>query len=111
MIEVIDILVRGNRFTERYDTQRIRIKPGDNCLVESPIGIQMAKAVSEARVMKARCITKKLHKIIRPASPRDLDILAQIEELEKKAMSLCLDRIRELKLDMKLVKIVFAFDR
>jgi len=111
MIEIADILVRGNRFADRYETQRIQIKSGDYCLVESQIGIQMGKVVSAPRMMKARCVDKSLLKIIRKASDRDMEILAQIEETEKEAMELCLTRIEEYGLKMKLIKIIFAFDR
>lgn len=111
MIEIVDVLVRGNTFTECYETQRIPLKTGDYCLVESNIGIQMGEIVSRVRVMKARCVHKKLPKIIRKASDNDLDILTKIEELEADASRVCQERIRDLKLEMKLVKVVFAFDR
>jgi len=111
MIEVVDTMVRGNTFSERYDTQRIPIKCGDYCLLESPIGIQMGKIVSDPRVMKARCVDKKLPKIIRRASDNDLDMLTRIEELERDAARFCQSRIAEIGLEMKLVKVLFAFDR
>lgn len=111
MIEVVDVLVRGEKFTERYDTQRIRVAPGDYCLVESEIGLQIGKIISSSRMMKARCVDENLPKIIRKASDSDLEIMAKLENLEIEARQFCLERIREMKMDMKLIKVVFAFDR
>ncbi|HPQ40968.1 MAG TPA: stage 0 sporulation family protein [bacterium] len=111
MIETVEILVRGNTFTELHDTQRIPLKAGDFCMVESPIGIQMGKVISDTRVMKARCVEKKLPKVIRKASDNDLEILKSIEDLEADATRFCQQRLQELGLAMKLVKVIFAFDR
>lgn len=111
MIEVVDILVRGETFSIRYDTQRIPLKPGDSCLVESLIGIQMGTVISKARMVKARCAGDHLSKVLRRASAADLDILRQLQELEKDAHRICVQKIQSYRLEMKLVKVMFAFDR
>ncbi|MBN1297925.1 stage 0 sporulation family protein, partial [bacterium] len=111
MIQIVEVLIRGDTFTDQYDTQRIPIKPGEYCIVETSIGIQIGRVLSESRVVKARCVEEALPKVIRKASESDLEILNRIEIQEKEAAAYCRARIRELTLDMKLVKVIFTFDR
>ncbi|MBN1880203.1 stage 0 sporulation family protein [bacterium] len=111
MLEVVDILVRGETFSSRFNTQKIPVKAGDSCLVESTIGIQIGKVISNARVVKARCAGNNLPKIIRKTSEADLDILKQLQVLERESHRLCVQKIQSYRLEMKLVKVLFSFDR
>jgi cell fate regulator YaaT (PSP1 superfamily) len=111
MIEMIDILVRGESFSSRYNTQRIPLKVGDICVVESPVGLQIGRVVSKARVVKPRFVKGSLPRIIRKAYAADLKTLENIQLLEKEAEEVCLKQIRVYKLDMKLVRVLFAFDK
>ncbi len=111
MIEVVDILVRGETFSSRHNTQKIPVKTGDSCLVESIIGLQLGKVISAARVVKARCVSESLPKVIRKASEADLEILKQLQQLERDAHRFCVQKIQSYRLEMKLVKVLFSFDR
>ncbi len=111
MIEVIELFVRGNSFPSRYATQKIPLRAGDCCLVESPIGIQIARVKGPARFHKDRFIHEKLPKVLRKASEDDLNHLQLLEKLEQEAFDYCAQRIASRGLAMKLIRVVFAFDQ
>ncbi len=111
MIEIIDILVRGESFSSRFNTQRIPLKSGDTCVVESSIGLQFGNVISNPRVVKPRFVAGSLPRVIRKTYQSDLDNLKKLQELETEAEEFCLERIREYNLEMKLVKVLFAFDK
>jgi cell fate regulator YaaT (PSP1 superfamily) len=113
MIEVTNVLVRGDGFVAQYETQRIPLDPGDYCLVESSIGVQMAKVITKPRIVKKRFISEDgtLRKILRKASVEDIEKIHTIEALEKEAFEYCLERVQSRDIPMKLIKVIFAFDR
>lgn len=111
MIEIVDLLVRGDTFSERYVTQKIPLVPGDMCLVESDIGLQIAKVLSKPRVMKKKFADSSLPRVIRKASDSDIEHLDDLEQIEREAEEYCLDSVKSHKLEMKLTKVLFAFDR
>jgi cell fate regulator YaaT (PSP1 superfamily) len=111
MIEIVNVVVRGEGFTSRYSTEKIPLNPEDYCLVETDIGIQIAKVVSTPKIVKERCVPEKLPKIIRKASEEDFQILKNLEKRESEAFAHCLERITARDLKMKLVNVIFAFDQ
>ncbi len=111
MIEITDVLIKGEIFSQRYNTQRIPLAVGEYCLAESSIGIQIGKIVSTPRVMKKRFLEETLPNVIRKTSEADWEHLSKLEELEKTGYTFCLERITARALSMKLVKVIFAFDR
>ncbi len=111
MIEIVDLLVRGDTFSEHHVTQKIPLEPDDLCLVESDIGLQIARVLSKPRVMKKKFVESSLPRVIRKASENDIDHLKKLEQLEHEAEEYCLDCVKTRKLAMKLTKVLFAFDR
>lgn len=111
MIEIVNVVVRGEGFTTRYSTEKIPLSLDDYCLVETDIGIQFAKVVSAPKIVKERCVPDRLPKVIRKASDEDFQILKNLEKRESEAFSHCLERINTRDLKMKLVNVIFAFDQ
>jgi cell fate regulator YaaT (PSP1 superfamily) len=111
MIEIVTILVRGESFSSKFNTQRIPLKPGDTCLVESSIGLQIGKVLTQSSVVKPRFIDGHLPRVIRKTSQEDIDNLERIIRLEKDATQICLEKITHYRLEMKLVKVIFSFDK
>ncbi|MBN1356394.1 stage 0 sporulation protein [bacterium] len=113
MIEIVNLLVRGEGYVSRYETQRIPLVPGDYCLVESDIGIQLARVMCPPRIIKKRFISENEfpRKVIRKALDEDLAKIESIEKLEREAFEFCLERIEERGMTMKLIKVISAFDR
>lgn len=112
-VEIVNLLLRGAGFSERYLTQNIPLRPGEFCLSESEIGLQIAKVVGFPQIVKKRFLdqNKKLPKVIRKASDEDLQKIGSLEEVEKEAHNFCLERVLARNLSMKLIKVTFAFDR
>ena len=113
MIEIVDLLVRGAIFTEKYNTQKIPLVRMDYCLVESDIGIQIAKVIGKPRVVKKRLFADGTDplKIIRKASEEDIQSISKLNEIEATAFEFCQGCIEKRELNMKLIRVLFAFDQ
>ncbi len=111
MIEIVGILVRGESFSLRFNSQRIPLKVGDACLVESGFGLQIGKVMNAPTMVKPRFIEGKLPRVIRKASAEDVENLDKIISIESEAKQFCIERMRSYNLEMKLAKVIFAFDK
>ncbi len=111
MIEIVSIHVRGESFSSKFNTQRIPLKIGDFCLVESDFGLQIGKVRNSPTMVKPRFIEGKLLRVIRKASAEDMENLEKISILENDAKQYCIEKMRFYNLEMKLVKVIFAFDK
>jgi cell fate regulator YaaT (PSP1 superfamily) len=111
MIEIVKIILRGMRYADLYDSQKIPLAPGEHCLAESSIGLQIGCVTSVPRLMKKRFVEKELPKVIRKTSEADIEQLKEIAVLEEEAFKFCEERALSRKLVMKLVRVTFAFDR
>lgn len=107
------ICVYSERLTKMYRAQKgeHELKLGDKCIVESELGGDLAEVV---KVSSHVCHSPNSHKgtvkVIRKASPEDIDKFEWLEQKEEKAFRFCLGRIKERKLPMKLVKVRYFFN-
>jgi cell fate regulator YaaT (PSP1 superfamily) len=84
---------------------------GDKCIVESELGGDLGEVV---KVSSPACHSPKsekgMVKVIRKATLEDVDKFKWLEQKEEKAFRFCLQRIKERKLPMKLVKVRYFFN-
>lgn len=78
--------------------------------METARGVECGEIALQNREVPDEEIVKPLKRIIRAAGPEDLKTLAENREKEKKAFSICEEKIRAHKLDMKLVEVEYTFD-
>ena len=85
---------------------------GDSVVVESGERIGLWGRFSR-RLMKRRngSLLKSPRKVVRKATPEDLEQFARNQQLEKEAFQFCLQKIKEKGLNMKLVKTEVLLDR
>lgn len=79
-------------------------------IVETARGIEFGSVVSERRQVKEKCIGDELKPVLRIATKEDEERAAKNREKEKEAYKICLDKIKEHELDMKLVSTEYTFD-
>lgn len=79
-------------------------------IVETTRGIEFGSVVSERRQVKEKCIGDELKPVLRIATKEDEERAAKNREKEKEAYKICLDKIKEHELDMKLVSTEYTFD-
>jgi len=88
-----------------------RIKIGDYCIVEADRGCDYGHVVSCGLNIADKTQEEPIRKIIRQASANDLKQIDENKIKAKEASSNCQNKIREHKLNMKLIDCEYSFDR
>lgn len=84
---------------------------GDSVIVETSRGIEYAQCVMGTHEVSEESISSPLKKVIRVANEEDAEKNRVNLESEKDIHRVCQQKIAEHKLDMKLVKVEYTFDR
>lgn len=84
---------------------------GDRVVVETSRGVEMGELVLEPRHVELNQNTTPLKPILRKATEKDLLLWQELRQEEKKALSICQEKVKNHQLDMKLVDVEYAFDR
>ena len=84
---------------------------GDSVIVETARGVEYAQCVMGVHEISEENISSPLKNVIRVASEEDAEKHRANLENEKNVHKVCQQKIAEHKLDMKLVKVEYTFDR
>ena len=93
-----------------FDPGEEMLKKGDKVIVETARGIECGEVAMENGDVAEESIIHPLKKMIRKANEADLKKVEQNEKLEKNAFEICLKKIADHKLEMKLVDVEYTFD-
>ncbi|MGN0469796.1 MAG: stage 0 sporulation family protein [Acutalibacteraceae bacterium] len=93
-----------------FDPDGETFKNGDRVIVETSRGVECGEVAMENRIIDDSDISYPLKKIIRTATDDDLKKVAENREKEKKAFDICVKKIEQHKLKMKLVNVEYTFD-
>ena len=93
-----------------FDPDGIWPRPGDYVIVETARGVEFGEVVTGSRSVNDAQIVAPLKKVIRVASPEDIQRAENNEKREAEAFKICQERIAKHKLDMKLVSVEYTFD-
>ncbi len=110
MIRLV-VVKLANGKAEEFDAGDLLLEAGEPVVVDTEKGLVLGKALSPPQEREKRFLLKSPRKVIRKATPEDLNQARRNEELEKDAFAFCLRRIRERGLNMKLVKTEALLDR
>jgi cell fate regulator YaaT (PSP1 superfamily) len=97
--------------SEEFSAEGFSLEAGDSVIVESDRGLVLGKVLSPPHEKEKRFILKTPPKVVRKASPEDLEQYQKNLQLEKEAFQFCLQKIKEKNLNMKLVKTDVLLDR
>ena len=111
MEERISVRFRSEGKQYDFDPRGLRCLPGDGLIVETANGVEYA-ICSRANFSREEGQGRgsSLRPVIRKATEADLQTVARNREKERYAYRVCLDKIAELKLDMKLVSVECSFE-
>lgn len=84
---------------------------GDSVIVETARGMEYAEAVLGVHEVSDSSIQAPLKRVVRIATEQDAGQHIANQQEERDAHRLCHDKIAEHKLDMKLVRVEYTFDR
>ncbi len=110
MAEVIGVKFKDTGKLYYFDPAGNSLTKGQQVIVETVRGVECGVCAMENRTVADDTLVKPLKSIIRPASQRDLQTLAQNKEKEKRAYEICAEKIRHFGLDMRLVEAEYTFD-
>jgi len=110
MIRMVFVKLANGK-SEELDAVDLPLDTGENVIVETEKGLVLGKVLSPPREKEKRFFLKSPRKVIRKATPEDLEQFEKNRQLEKEAFQFCLRKIKEKGLNMKLVKTEVLLDR
>lgn len=110
MAEVIGVRFKSVGKVYYFDPDSHRVQKGDHVIVETARGIECGEIAMENRDISEENIVHPLKKILRVATREDMAQMEKNREKEKQAFDICLKKIHEHKLKMKLIDVEYTFD-
>ncbi|MGN1301752.1 MAG: stage 0 sporulation family protein [Clostridia bacterium] len=94
-----------------FDPDGKRVYRGQHVIVETAMGKEYGEVMIANRQLPDEKIVAPLKKIIRVATEKDRRQNEQNKKDEKEAFKICEEKIKEYKLDMKLMDVEYKFDK
>ncbi|NLK64137.1 MAG: stage 0 sporulation family protein [Tissierellia bacterium] len=110
MIKVVGVRFKKAGKIYYFDPEKKWINNGDFVIVETIRGIEYGQVVVGPKMVKEENIVQPLKKVLRIATEEDIRINQENTEKEKEAFDICLKKIEEHGLEMKLIDIEYTFD-
>jgi cell fate regulator YaaT (PSP1 superfamily) len=110
MVKVVGVRFRKACKVCDFSVSDQELKPGDAVVVEVERGLGMGTVASEPVEKDPSKLKHKLKRIIRKADQVDIERQDFNREREDEAFKLCREKIKELNLDMKLIRVEYLFD-
>ncbi len=111
MVEVIGVRFNSAGKIYYFDPNGQSFSVGTKILVETARGIEMGHVVAANKQVDDSEIVPPLRPIIRIATEEDFKQANENKEKEKEAFVIAAEKVREHKLEMKLVDVEYTFDR
>ena len=109
-VEVVGIRFRSAGKMYYFDPHGIKVKKGSCAIVETTRGPEFGDVCLGNTMINASETVAPLRPLIRVATPADVAKNAENREKEKDALKICQEKVREHKLEMKLIDVQYAFD-
>lgn len=110
MVTIIGVRLKGAGKVYYFDPNGEQLNAGDHVIVETTRGTECGVVTFGNREINGDGISHSLKKIIRVATKEDIAHLSENCKKEKRAYDICLKKISERRLKMKLVSVEYTFD-
>lgn len=94
-----------------FSTNFDDLKPGDNVVIETVRGLELGKVDSLSQPMSKYKLSLELKPVLRQATDEDVKLYKENIELAKNSYEVCLEEIKKLNLDMRLITSEYTLDR
>ena len=108
--EIIGVRFRGTGKVYYFSPQGITAKEGDHVVVETARGLEFGEVMIGNKQVPTSEIVPPLRPVLRIANQNDFERHEANIALEKNAFDICLQKIRDHKLEMKLIDAEYTFD-
>ena len=110
MIKVIGVRFKKAGKIYYFSPAEFNIEKGNYVIVETARGIEFGECVVGMKEIKEEEIVSPLKNVIRIADEKDINKHKENKNKEEKALEICLKKIQEHNLDMKLIDVEYTFD-
>ena len=110
MIEIIGVRFKSVGKVYYFDPVGEEYQKGDFVIVETARGIEIGEVALENRGVPDESVVAELKQIVRRAKDEDFVRQEENKRKEKEAFSICLKKVKEHNLDMKLIDVEYTFD-
>lgn len=111
-MKIVKIRFRPSSRLYDFDTDGIDLKPGDEVVVETEMGLSIGRViVGPIEVEEGSIAGESLKKVLRKTTEKDMEQREKNREFEKEAYEFCLERIKQRNLPMKLICTESTLDR
>ncbi len=93
-----------------FDPDKLNIEKGQKVIVETSQGQEIGEVTTGVREMSESSLTAPLKKVIRIATPKDIQIDEANRKKEKEAFKIAEEKIKKYNLDMNLTEVEYKFD-
>lgn len=110
MVEVVGVRFKRAGKIYYFSTGDLALSANDKVIVETARGVEYGESVMAPRQVSEEEVVMPLKPVIRKATPED-ELIVQANDIkEKEAFDVCLKKITEHQLPMKLVDVEYTFD-
>ena len=110
MIKVVGIRFKKAGKIYYFNPNEIEVSKNDNVIVETARGIEFGECVTGPKFISEEDIVSPLKSVIRKATPEDVGQHKENKIKEQEAFDICVEKIQEHKLVMKLIDVEYTFD-
>jgi cell fate regulator YaaT (PSP1 superfamily) len=110
MIEVIGVRFKSVGKIYYFDPNGQKFAKGEYAIVETVRGLEIGEIMLANRDVPEEAVVMPLKQVVRPATKADFEKLEENTRKEKEAFDVCNKKIKEHKLDMKLIEVEYTFD-
>lgn len=110
MITIVGIRFKKAGKIYYFSPGDLSIELGDGVIVETARGMEFGDVVIAPRGEKKENVVMPLKQVLRKATPKDYRQLEKNKGREERAFQICLEKITDHKLPMKLISVEYTFD-
>jgi len=110
MVKIVGVRFRQAGKIYYFSPGDLKIEVGQHVIVETVRGVEYGTVVLSEREVSEESLVSPIKTVIRIATEEDEKVNIENKEKEKKAFSICLEKIRKHELDMKLIETEYTFD-
>lgn len=110
MVEVTGIRFKPMGKVYYFDPGDLELKIGTHVIVETSRGVEYGNVAIDRKTVEESRIVPPLKKVLRIATAKDEEIVAQNKISEKEALEICREKAEKRGLAMKLVDVEYTFD-
>jgi len=110
MVKVVGVRFKRAGKVYYFDPDQLQIETGMNVIVETARGVEFGEVVIPPRDVGEDEIVAPLKKVMRIATEDDVKHALENKKKEKEAFGICLQKIKDHNLEMKLIDVEYTFD-